>query len=619
MKDLVPLLLAGLAAGCSAGAGGSKDAGLPEAAAVECEDGEVDECHAGDDSTEAVGACTAGVSICADGAWSPCEGAVLPANEVCDGQDNDCDGEVDDGVLSGCGVCGVCGSRCFGVGEACEPWRADEPGFTRIDGALLPVVDVSPAVLDVVWIPSIWDGSIFRIDATTRQVEAAFWTGSDPGVDGDRPSRVLVDLHGAAIVCNEHDDPHGLASITKIAADPEACVDRNGDGRIQTSTGWNDKLAFWGLDDWADECILWHTELGDQSATALALVEVAAGERGWVGIQSSFLEFDASTGELTGVEALTGDLRPIDAAVDREGWIWFAAYDAVGRFDALDPDHPVETMGASFGREDVMNVMVDESDVPWAGGSDVWRWDAVQQAFVSARLQRGWAWGFGLSPATDGHGAVWVGARGDAAELYRITNDAEMAVDVFPLEQGGHFGVSVDASGRVWAVPGNPGGAVTSVLDPATGSIETCLDDCDGQPCINVNMTPGDFTSLPFWNLRNPQPELRRVVTSCEGEDGEETAWGSVTLDADVPAGNDLHLQARTASSVDGLGGASWLDLGHMPEDGLVFDLGATLRMAGVESARVLELRLIERRLNPAALPAIRSVTVDWGCALPFI
>ena len=579
-----------------------------------CEDGQIQECQAGDASTRGIGACSAGVSICVSGAWTACEGAIPPADEVCDGQDNDCDGEVDEGVLAACGVCGVCGSRCFGVGDDCEPWRDSEPGFARVEGELRPLAGLSSSVVDAVWIPSIWDGIVFRIDAATLEVEAAFWTGSHPGDDGDRPSRLVVDLDGDAIVCNEHDDHHAVASITKIAADLESCVDRNGDGTIQTSTGWNDKLAFRGPDDWADECILWHTELGDQGASALALVEAPEGERCWVGLDNRFVELDASTGELTDVEVSTGDLDPIDAAVDREGWVWFGAYDAVGRFDALDPDHEVETVGASFGREEVMNVMIDENDVAWVGGSDVWRWDAAEQSFVSAGLQAGWAWGFGLSPASDGHGAVWVGARGDAPELYRITNDAEMLVEPFALEQGGHFGVSVDALGKVWAVPGNPGGAVTSVLDPETGAIDTCLDDCDGEPCIYMNMTPGDFTGLSLWNVRDPRPELRRVVTSCQ--EGERTAWKWVTLDADVPAGNELHLQARTADAADALEGAPWIDLGDLPADGSAFDLGAGLRAAGLEGGRVVELRLMVRRLNQAALPTLRRVTVEWGCPL---
>jgi hypothetical protein len=42
-----------------------------------------------------VGECSAGTSTCQGGAWGACVGSVGPGVEVCDGKDNDCDGEAD--------------------------------------------------------------------------------------------------------------------------------------------------------------------------------------------------------------------------------------------------------------------------------------------------------------------------------------------------------------------------------------------------------------------------------------------------------------------------------------------------------------------------------------------
>ncbi|MFN3202556.1 MAG: MopE-related protein [Bradymonadia bacterium] len=64
-------------------------------------DGRVDEdltrpCYDGPGGTEDVGRCIGGLQRCDAGRWGSCDGAVRPSDELCNGEDDDCDGEADE-------------------------------------------------------------------------------------------------------------------------------------------------------------------------------------------------------------------------------------------------------------------------------------------------------------------------------------------------------------------------------------------------------------------------------------------------------------------------------------------------------------------------------------------
>jgi hypothetical protein len=95
-----------------------------------------------------VGACAGGTVVCAaDGAGLECDGA-SPSDETCDGVDNDCDGETDEGfVLVDAGVARYLGDEC-GVG-ACAGGTvvcADDGAGLECDAAGSPTAEACDGV-----------------------------------------------------------------------------------------------------------------------------------------------------------------------------------------------------------------------------------------------------------------------------------------------------------------------------------------------------------------------------------------------------------------------------------------------------------------------------------------
>ncbi len=77
-----------------------------------------------------VGDCEFGVLICYDDGSTDCLGETSPADEVCDGRDNDCDGAIDDGGLTD-GSCGTDAGECVAGTRVC----VYPPGEYRCLGA----------------------------------------------------------------------------------------------------------------------------------------------------------------------------------------------------------------------------------------------------------------------------------------------------------------------------------------------------------------------------------------------------------------------------------------------------------------------------------------------------
>ena len=118
-----------LAAGttvCNAAGDGVACDAVPGAAGAETCNGMDDDCNGMDDDglapepcyggpmgTAGVGVCRAGQQACVNGELGACVGSVIPSDQQCNGTDDDCDGQVDEG-------CPRCGDGVVEGDEACD-------------------------------------------------------------------------------------------------------------------------------------------------------------------------------------------------------------------------------------------------------------------------------------------------------------------------------------------------------------------------------------------------------------------------------------------------------------------------------------------------------------------
>ncbi|MDH5492081.1 MAG: MopE-related protein, partial [Myxococcales bacterium] len=315
-----------------------------------------------------------GVSAC-DGDCDDADPARYPgAAELCDGLDQDCDGEIDEGALSECGDCRP-GCQILSMPGETGGWgvRAGSSGGVAVDPSGGLRLDTSRTETNHAWIANSAPGTVTKLDMRTGAQLAEFDSALLDGRNGARPagercqterlggncpSRTAIDLRGNVYVANRAFFAQG--TVTKIAGAVDDCVDRNRNLRIDTSrdldgNGLIDRSTpgeFLGQDD---ECILWTVDVGGVGGLPRAIA-VAADGGVWVGLHDGrrVLELDPLTGGTRRSIAIA--FNPYGAAIDSRARLWLLEVGS-GRITSID---------TSTGERGETVVTTDRSDC--AGG-----------------------------------------------------------------------------------------------------------------------------------------------------------------------------------------------------------------------------------------------------------
>ncbi|HET6585556.1 MAG TPA: hypothetical protein VFG69_18985 [Nannocystaceae bacterium] len=281
-----------------------------------------------------------------------------------------------------------------------------------------------------IWIANSPAGTVSKIDTRTGTEVGRFATG--PATQAE-PSRTSVNLYGDVAVSNRGAQTGGLGGVTKIAARSEDCVDTNGNGMIETSSGPND-VKPWGQ----DECVLWNIEIpsdiyqhGPRPTAWEGVVDqggcAAANPRLWMG----WYDYANNTGKFRRLDGATGaTLDEVDVPQFSPAGLDYGPYGG-----AVNQKGDLFVIGWQQGpllRIDADTLAVD-------------RWD-----FPTPPADQEWAYGMSL----DQYGNPWVASSGAAAGF-------DVATQQWTFVSTGNLsmrGVMVDKEDRAWYAVDATGG-----------------------------------------------------------------------------------------------------------------------------------------------------------------
>jgi hypothetical protein len=358
-------------------------------------------------------------------------------------------------------------------------------------------------VLSYIWISNTGENTVSKVDTRTATEVGRYYTCGNGYCD---PSRTSVNLHGDAVVVNRSATP---SSVTKFAAARSDCIDRNGNGTIDTSTGPND-VKPWGQ----DECMLWHTPFptlpqfpgdnhGARGTSWDGTEDPFTGEGGyvwvgtctWGGGSNMVFKFNGDHGMIEDWKEVPGMGCAYGGAMDGHGSFWIYDFTAskLHRLDTLTFEAESFSVSCGYG------ITTDPQGRVWLGGSGlggncVSRFDPVTatEQYVTvpgAEFLRGISVGLEKS-----EGYAWAADTGGT--LFQIDLESVTVAGSYVIAPGsGMIGSAVDFQGYVWTVSqSTPGVAYKFDLDSETFT------------SVTIGSSPYTYSDMTGMQLRNVVP-----------------------------------------------------------------------------------------------------------------
>ncbi|MCB9740156.1 MAG: hypothetical protein H6747_12900 [Deltaproteobacteria bacterium] len=555
-------------------------------------------CYSGDPLWIGKGECTAGVQLCQGGFWGSCQSEVLPTPEACDGKDNNCNGLIDEGVLSSCGTCDLsCTSQQVGpdLGTPFTPGGDNSKGVTLDQNGYLVLSDKSKEVdLNHIWIANSAEHTVSKLNTKNGKEVGRYNVCPDP-------SRTAVDLNGDVWVgCRAG------AAVAKVITDVTKCTDKNGNGKIDTSfdadnNGVISKSEM--LPQGTDECIKFIVK--PPGVKFIRAVGVDKENHGWVGdwYGKVLWRLHPDTGAV--VDTVNIGCNPYGITIDQKGTIWVAGRGCAALL-AIDPKTKAVQQHKASAKYNPYGINVDIYGKIWVGNCcdhhAGYRYDPVSGKFDAVGTMNRPR---GVATSIEGFVFVANDLSNSVAKINAKTLKNEGQVSLgsgrFPI------GMAIDYDGFVWAVNQQKGSATK--IDPKTMQV------VGEYPVGKGPYTYSDMTGYTLHHFTAPRGHYTTVFgfVHAGGTVNEYTKnkveWQQIQVDAIVPTEAYVKVRYRVADDLKALESAQWsAEIGPFPPLLFPLQLGSNgTKVVG----RFLQVDVILQAGTDKKSPVVKSISAN--------
>lgn len=508
-------------------------------------------CYSFDPGTKGVGACKVGVQSCKSGYWQPCVGEVSPSQEICDSKDNDCDGLTDEGVKSSCGGCDMtCVQKTIGDADNPIILNSENSSGVGLDPLGQIVIDSKQISLNLkfIWIANSPQNTVSKVDCKTVQEVGRYPVCSDP-------SRTSVDLEGNVwVACR------GDGKVAKIMAEKKNCIDKNGNGVIETSAGSQVVPN--------DECVKFIVQPNKGTYARGAAVDKF--NNVWIGYwnSKSMVQLGAKDGAT--LKDVNLGCSPYGLVIDQKGLIWGQGA-GCNSLILYNPDTGQLFTGANMPSlkypSNAYGLNVDSLGRIWVSGGGT---ASVYSPGTGTWqvINMGWGGGRGVATSNDGFVYVAVDSSGGAVKINGMASPPQVVG--FIKGAGNPVGAAIDYDGFVWVV--NQGGSSATKMDPKTmaavgtvsvGSSPYTYSDMTGYTLNYFTAPKGQYTMVFFaTGTGNPISQVK-----------PKAVWQKFYMDAVFPPSTKVAVKYRAADDKNTLENSQWIqmpdftDMSQLPYD----------------------------------------------------